>query len=328
MVKKINSPDNKNILSCAREVMNYSSISSTDRFDKPNFNGDKFLEKLPIHSPKLISLLKNIHNLDKRDYTEDRKLYKHFIFSDIKKGYGAKIIASAMMAAGYKLVMKNEKNKIILDQAEINNKNESKFAILSSTAVWNTAMNPNNSKKILETFNDRPGNIYGDKVRFIILDSGFKEGVDLFDVRYAHIFEEQMTDADLIQAVGRGTRFCGQKGLTFENNKGWVLGTFIYKLYKTTPSDILKLKFFKGKEPILDDIKKLNKNLYSRIKFTEEISNVIKDVSVDKLLNDSINKKNDKYKKYYDIAKIIIPVAGIFTVGAGIMAIKKKYFKK
>jgi hypothetical protein len=83
-------------------------------------------------------------------------------------------------------------------------------------------------KQVLVDFNERPGNIYGERCRFIILDSGFKEGIDLFDVRYCHIFEDQETEADLIQAIGRGTRSCGQKGLPLDKNKGWVLDTFVY----------------------------------------------------------------------------------------------------
>ena len=65
-------------------------------------------------------------------------------------------------------------------------------------------------------------------MRFIILDSGFKEGIDLFDVKYVHIFEEQKTSADLTQAVGRATRSCGQKGLEFIPNEGWKLHVYQY----------------------------------------------------------------------------------------------------
>ena len=51
-------------------------------------------------------------------------------------------------------------------------------------------------------YNERPSNINGDNMRFIVLDSGFKEGIDLFDVKYVHIFEPQRTNADYQQAIG------------------------------------------------------------------------------------------------------------------------------
>lgn len=78
-------------------------------------------------------------------------------------------------------------------------------------------------KTILGAFNERPANVHGRRMRVIIFDSGFKEGIDLFDVKYVHIFEPSMTLADLKQTVGRATRTCGQKGLDFVPNMGWPL---------------------------------------------------------------------------------------------------------
>ena len=74
-------------------------------------------------------------------------------------------------------------------------------------------------------------------MRFIILDSGFKEGIDLFDVKYVHIFEPSLTVADLKQTIGRATRTCGQKGLNFEPNVGWPL--FVYNYYIALPTFFL-----------------------------------------------------------------------------------------
>ena len=85
-------------------------------------------------------------------------------------------------------------------------------------------------KEMLKTFNSRPDNVYGYLVRIIVMDSGFKEGIDLFDIKYVHIFEPQTTSADQKQVIGRGTRTCGQKGLVFHPNKGWPLYVFNYDL--------------------------------------------------------------------------------------------------
>ncbi len=312
-VKGIKQKKQKSPITCAREILNFSSVEVTDRFDKPRFNSDKLLNKLSIYSPKLVALLNKIEDLDYNDYKKDRKVYKHFIFSDLKKGYGAKIISSAMIAAGYSLVMKNKGTSIILDEKLLNNDDEAKFAVLSSTALWNTPVNQKTTKEILKVFNARPENVHGDQIRFIILDSGFKEGIDLFDVKYAHIFEEQLTDADLTQAVGRGTRFCGQLSLPFK--KGWKLQVFNYKSYRTTPRDFKKLKFFKGKESILDYLKNQNKDLKFNVNFENNITKLIKDSSVDKLLNENINNLKKETNKLKEIAKIVIPVTALI-VGA------------
>lgn len=300
----------KKQLNCAREVINYSSIGLSDRFDKPKFNSDKFLEDLIIKSPKLLALLDKIAELDENDYKKEKKLYKHFIFSDIKKGYGAKIIASALIATDYTLVMKKQKSSIVLDYSIIDDEeNESKFAVLSSTALWDNPVQPKLTKEILSIFNSRPDNVYGDKIRIIILDSGFKEGIDLFDVKYAHIFEDQMTQADLTQSLGRSLRFCGQKGLPYNN--GWKVNAYIYKLYKTTPRDLFKLKIFKGKEGILDYIKKQDKELSFNLKFEAELNNIIKKSAIDLHLNENINKINKKRNIGEIIKSTIIPFIGL-----------------
>jgi hypothetical protein len=62
------------------------------------------------------------------------------------------------------------------------------------------------------------------------MDSGFKEGIDLFDIKYVHMFEPAMNAADQKQVIGRGTRTCGQKGLIFHPTQGWPLEVFIYDL--------------------------------------------------------------------------------------------------
>ena len=68
------------------------------------------------------------------------------------------------------------------------------------------------------------------------MDSGFKEGIDLFDVKYVHIFEPQTSKADQKQVIGRGTRTCGQRGLDFHPTKGWPLYVFVYDI--AIPKDV------------------------------------------------------------------------------------------
>ena len=82
----------------------------------------------------------------------------------------------------------------------------------------------------MANFNSRPDNIYGDLARIIVMDSGFKEGIDLFDIKYIHIFEPSLNTADQKQVIGRGTRTCGQKGLEFHPTRGWPLEVFVYDM--------------------------------------------------------------------------------------------------
>jgi hypothetical protein len=283
----------KNPLTCSREVLNYSTIERSDRFDKPTFNPEKFIEKIHTSSPKLEAMLRKIEALDKQDYLIHRKLYKHYIFTDIKKGYGAKIIASAMIAAGYIPVIKPQGSRIVLDEKALAMKSDSKFAILSSTSLWNATTTTKSTKEILTAFNKSPENIYGNDVRFIVLDSGFKEGVDLLNVRYSHIFESQLDNSSLVQAIGRGTRFCGQKDLRFNN--GWDLKVFNYKsitnegFFKKLANKVL----FRKDKSIVRTLQERDSSLNKRMITESALTELLKENSVDKYLNENINGLKD-----------------------------------
>ena len=288
--------------SCIRKRSNWGQGSPIYKFDDERFQPQTFLKDMPDSSPKLDALIKNIEKLDQQDKQKYGKLFKHFIFSDLKSStYGAKVIASAFMASGYQLAYnaklngkkenspvndminideeeddefpvgeleeldkkkpkmsineinerdlkanftaeesikggketktKKKYHKIELLSDEVLNKTkQNNFYILSSVGVYDQSITVAMKKDMLKKFNQRPENIHGELVRFIILDSGFKEGIDLFDIKYIHIFEPSTVPADQKQVIGRGTRTCGQKGLEFHPHQGWPLHVFVYDL--------------------------------------------------------------------------------------------------
>ena len=338
---------------CVRKKSNWSRPSNVYKFDSGDFEPKTLLNDVSARSPKLDALLQKIAALDANDMRKDGKMYKHFIFSDIKSGgYGAKLVASALIAKGFQLgytaprigetpvstvnsVLSSvkpaskptssvtestpsvneatptistpsvasaasstassvasaasstastvgsaitdaassitstlstaltpsgsppvieEKEKVggadddsdsdddekrtkkiwrkmrLLTDDELQANPNKNFYLLSSIGVYNQPINVTTKKAILKKFNQRPENINGEEARIIVMDSGFKEGIDLFDIKYIHIFEPQRTGADLKQVIGRGTRTCGQKGLTFHPTKGWPLYVYIYDL--------------------------------------------------------------------------------------------------
>jgi len=230
------------IYTCMRQTENWSKILPQHKLDNRNFNPDEV--KLAIHnaSPKLEQLFRIIDQVDENDMRTHGQFFKHFIFSDIKEeGYGAKILASAFIANGYKNLITarsvpgQKALKLTLLPTGTDGRNKA-FGLLSSSTIFNSEFNQRFKKEVLTLYNKRPENIQGEEMRFIILDSGFKEGIDLFDVKYVHIFEPSMTVADLKQTIGRATRTCGQKGLNFEPNVGWPL--FVYNYYIAIPDDM------------------------------------------------------------------------------------------
>ena len=251
--------------SCVRKKSNWSKASNKYKFDNPQFSPEFLLNDIPNNSPKLNVLLKKIEQLDKHDMKKHGKLFKHFIFSDLKSStYGAKLLASALIAKGMKLgytanLKRNAKNIIDNDEGDDDDNSSvgdetadkktkkygkiellsdetlletkfNNFYLLSSVSVYDQGISVINKKNILKKFNQRPDNVNGELARIIIMDSGFKEGIDLFDVKYVHIFEPSTVQSDQKQVIGRSTRTCGQKGLEFHPRLGWPLYVFVYDL--------------------------------------------------------------------------------------------------
>ena len=238
---------------CIRKKSNWSSVRNEHKFDDPMFNPEHFLKDIPNSSPKLYALLKKITALDARDEKKYGRKFKHFIFSDIKPF--AKLLASAFIATewtlGYKSDITNQAqidraierdNKVpkakwgpleMLPNSEL--KSGKSFYLLSSVGVFDKPISVRLKKEILARFNSRPDNVYGENARIIVMDSGFKEGIDLFDIKYVHIFEPSLNAADQKQVIGRGTRTCGQKGLEFHPTKGWPLEVYLYDLEIPAP---------------------------------------------------------------------------------------------
>jgi hypothetical protein len=202
---------------CIRKKSNLSKGGNEYKFDSLQFSRKELLNKIPNVSPKLDALLNQIKRLDKKDMDEHGKLFKHFIFSDVKSGtHGARLITSAMIASGYHLgysaELKNpddkaqdepdrgdedapekkekryKKMELFTDEKLRTTKNKN-VLLLSSVMVYDQPTTVKTKKEILLRFNQRPENAHGELIRFIVLDSGYKEGIDLFDVKYVHMFE-------------------------------------------------------------------------------------------------------------------------------------------
>ena len=116
----------------------------------------------------------------------------------------------------------------LLDDEVLLKSSGNNFFLLASIGVYDQPITVGLKKSILKKFNSRPDNIHGELARIIVMDSGYKEGIDLFDVKYVHIYEPPVNMADQKQVIGRGTRTCGQKGLEFHPTQGWPLHVFIY----------------------------------------------------------------------------------------------------
>jgi len=377
---------------CVRKVSNWSKSLNVYKFDNRHFDAEKLLKDIPKNSPKLDALLKRIDKLDEEDMKKDGKLYKHFIFSDLKSGtYGAKTIASALLAKGmvlgYSATLKTGNSPIpkatlkkvkpvkkpkkksgsdsdtdpdsdsdsdsdsesdtdeddeddeddeeeeqeeqeeqeeeqeeqeeqeekqekqdggdddqeqeepnkkpkkkynpiqLSTDAKLKSSKSNNFYLLSSTSIYDQKISSKDKKEILNTFNQRPDNIQGELARIIIMDRGFKEGIDLFDIKYIHIYEPSTTPADQKQVIGRGTRTCGQRGLTFHPKRGWSLYVYVYDL---SFPDSLQPGFLGTKSAMDLYLKSMNIDI-KRHNFAHDLEKTTVFGSVDYELNKNIH---------------------------------------
>ena len=227
-----NSGDDKlRIAKCIREVGNWSKVQGYHLLDRKAFLPDILATQIPEASPKLDALFKKIEQLDQKDMKKYGNHFKHMIFTDVSNSsYSSKIIASAFIAKGYNPAFTGSTGHLRLIGEDRLSETKNNFSILVSKPIFDTPMKTHFKKTTLKLFNQRPENIHGDICRFIILDQGFKEGIDLFDVKYVHLFEPLVVRADEKQAIGRSTRFCGQSGLSFHPRYGWPLYVFRYEI--------------------------------------------------------------------------------------------------
>jgi hypothetical protein len=229
------------VAECLRRTAATARVSRKDLVDSKTFDSATYIREM---SGKFSALIDTIKQIDALDMKKDGHLYKHFIFTDIRESsYGAKALAGFLIASGFdfrqgvvkKMVkrggemVETKTGATILLEKEPVEGGSNGFALLQSVPLFKNPMSVPVKKRILQVFNSRPDNIHGELLRIVVLDSKYKEGIDLFDVKYVHLLEPAIATSDLKQAVGRATRFCGQKGLQFVPNKGWPLEVFIYR---------------------------------------------------------------------------------------------------
>ena len=209
-------------------------------------------------SKKITKLIENIKRLDEADINgisdpSDRTYKKHFIYSSEGNQCGVTLVSKALMDNGFFWTGINydkgsdDKNFAFLSTENVGDSKKTKMKA-DEVQKYKQFLLPEDENDVKpenkhKAFN-HPENSRGKNIRFLLIDKATKEGIDLYDVKYCHILEEPMSKADLIQIIGRGTRYCGQKKLNFVPDKGWELQ--IHQYHMGIPQEIRD-------ENILDD---------------------------------------------------------------------------
>ena len=120
-------------------------------------------------------------------------------------------------------------------------------------------------------------NVDGSIIRIMVIDSEYKQGINLYDVSYVHILGDLMSISDRIQAVGRSVRYCGQSGIPFTPHQGWKLKVYEYKDKATNGNSV--------REKVI----RYDPSTYQYAEYVGDYINWSMENAIDKVLNKKIN---------------------------------------
>lgn len=277
---------------CIRRRLITAERKAGETFDGAGFAPAALQKRLPEISPRMLALLDNIARLDKADRAKHGKVFKHVIFSDLRGGWGEKVVASALIASGrYNHIVKKKGSKLVLDPTPVAGKTN--FAVLTTMSLYGgLPVTPKLAKDLIDgdvgLFN-QPDNSHGKHCQILVINDDYQVGIDAFDVRYIHFVSPVLTDVTRTQVEGRGTRFCGSRGLPFEPGKGWVLHAFTYAGDWATPEGANKLGAGGTKTPFEVAKENLTGADVLALRFNNVLLNTLYRSAVDFNLNAAIN---------------------------------------
>lgn len=228
-------------LSCMQKVSLWGKkdrIPANLQFEKPTFDANALSTIIDTQSPKMAKLFENITTMDRTDQRNHGKKFKHIIYVNNNGVHGAKMVIGAMIAKGFNFMMDHVTNQVmwrgrLVDRTTLSVPTNfptggMNFSAFTTGSLYNGNINKALISSIQDKYNQRPNNVYGQNIRFLIFDKNFKEGIDIYDVKYLHVLDPYLFDTEKVQLYGRGIRTCGQKGLRFVPNQGWKLKIISY----------------------------------------------------------------------------------------------------
>lgn len=202
----------------------------------------KVLEHLDMYSTKFNKIMNKINRIHG----------KVFVYSAFRGFGGLESFIKILEAFGYK-------------NCETYGEGKKRYGIFSGEE--NSEM-----KERVKAIYNRPENIYGDKLKVLLLSPAAKEGLSLYNVKQVHILEPYWNSSRIAQILGRAVRYCSHKALPKEER---IVKAYIY--IATHPNE---------KETVDEYIAKL---AHRKSRLTLEFENALKETAVDCELFKNIN---------------------------------------
>jgi hypothetical protein len=177
---------------------------------------------------------------------------KVFVYSGFKEYGGIKSFTHVLEAFGYKNYIEHGEG-------------------IKRYAVWSSDEDIKTKEEIKAVFNKKD-NLYGKKLKILMLSPSAKEGLSLTAVRQAHILEPYWNQSRLDQIIGRASRYCSHKDLPEEER---LVMVYIYlAVHNDEPKTIDQYMHHLAQQ----------KN-----KLTHEFERAVKEAAIDCTLNKNAN---------------------------------------
>lgn len=150
-------------------------------------------------------------------------------------------------------------------------------------AIYSGVEDEKERKIILDIYNSNE-NMYGEKLKAVLVTSAGAEGLDMKNIRQVHLIEPYWHDVRTSQVIGRANRYLSHMNLPEKDRT-----VDVYRYFSIVGSNNIKSH---------DEKQTTDEYMYEiaqkKMKVTEEIKRIMKDIAVDCKLNAVDNEKEIK----------------------------------
>jgi hypothetical protein len=271
------------------------------------FDASKARKLMPYYCPTIFGMIQNILSIEKTMKAQLGHGTKHtvFTFSVAEKGsninYGAKLLMSAFAAfpETFELVVTYKKERVPVPRPVLVTSHKRKDTLgvssLSSKPIqagkfadWQGSEEKKEYERVefnsgiqqatVDAFNAK-NNVFGEKIKILIMDGAYTEGVSAFDVGVTHLLSPGLSKSELQQAVARSSRFCGSTNLPFFQGIGAFMQIHFYELYD-----------FERQQSLYSEmLSKISSETKIDMNMTEVFNKLAADFSIDNRLNQQVH---------------------------------------
>lgn len=213
---------------------------------------------LKTYSPKMSKILENM----------DKSAGLIFVYSAFRSLEGIGVFALVLEANGWER----------FDYLEPDNPDGAK-----KFAIYSGEESEAERKVILETYNSKD-NMYGEKLKALLVTSAGAEGLDMKNIRQVHVMEPYWHDVRTSQVIGRANRYLSHADLPEKDRT-----VDVYRYFSVVGKEDAKAH---------DEKQTTDEYMYEiaqkKMRVTEEIKRIMKDIAVDCKLNAVDNEKEIK----------------------------------